>query len=289
MPLRKPPPPGHPASFLPAASAPPAGPAMSTAPAEAGHGLRALGRRTSDRVRRSLDAVLHRTMPPSQAVGASDPLHMTALARSAVQAVAQQLVTAPGSFGIANVANWRLGVDDERRRTQQAAEAGAALRGSGIDRFEDASAYSAWVWKLKGFVCDELCHAVEDSVARQDPAITLTRLRFEHPGEYGRYAHAVTTLGPVQASLMMRPMSAWPADIVVCDPWAGIDACPAPAYPERFKDRMNEWAANDIGVQLRAGRWEEANEPDCLAVVDGAKVAVVRGADATGGVRYRAL
>jgi hypothetical protein len=44
-----------------------------------------------------------------------------------------------------------------------------------------------------------------------------------------------------------KSFSDWPAESVICDPWAKI-ACYAPNYPNEWRAKMSKWSARDMGI-----------------------------------------
>ncbi|RQP24201.1 hypothetical protein [Piscinibacter terrae] len=211
------------------------------------------------------------------------------LAGDAIADVKTTLYEVPGSLQCANKADWSKGIDVERKRAFAAGQECKKIRESSVGRFSQASEYSKLVWASKGFVCDTLCHAIEDSIARDNPDVTLNRLQFEHMSEYGPYRHAVTVIGELTPELLAKDMKDWPADIVVCDFWSEMEPCPANEYADKFLMKMMDWAERDIGVMTREDRWEDASDPDWLEVTGGRKQAAVRTAADDGSVAYRML
>jgi len=211
------------------------------------------------------------------------------LAGEAIDTVKTTLYEAPGSLQCANKADWSKGIKAERERAYAAGQECKKIRESGVGRFNQAAEYSKLVWAAKGFVCDTLCHAIEDSIARDNPDVTLSRLQFTHTSEYGPYQHAVTVMGELTPELLAKDMKDWPADIVICDFWSEMEPCPANEYADKFLVKMMEWAERDIGVMTRADRWEDASDPDWLEVTSGEKHAAVRTKADDGSVAYRML
>lgn len=59
-------------------------------------------------------------------------------------------------------------------------------------------------------------------------------------------AHACVAMGPIpKGGKLPADMRHWPKEIGICDPWCHI-VCPAPEYPDRFKEKMAEWKSDGM-------------------------------------------
>jgi hypothetical protein len=72
--------------------------------------------------------------------------------------------------------------------------------------------------------------------------------------------------GPLEGELP-ADMRLWPDDAYVCDGWANI-ACKARDYPQRFADKMKQWADRGKEVYFAATEsWVPANHPGWMKLM----------------------
>jgi hypothetical protein len=133
-------------------------------------------------------------------------------------------------------------------------------------RFE-AAASSANAWAGLSRNCAGLTRAAQDYLERFFPEIQTTRVVFQDDSAMCRVDHTMTVVGAFDPAWARRPMTAWPAHLIVCDPWANI-ACPAPEYSRRFQDKMRKWEADGKQVRFKGTSWQSPTLPSWMTCPD---------------------
>lgn len=112
------------------------------------------------------------------------------------------------------------------------------------------------VWAGYHCNCAALAIAAQHVVAQQEPTIqtSLVELTVDH---------VFAVIGSVRPELVCLPIQEWPAHLFICDPWANI-CCPAPDYPDRFKEKMAKWGRGGKRILSAEQEWVAPDRPGWL-------------------------